>query len=177
MMAVKHLAGEKTSRALAGLTRMLKQGSRLVVFCDPIAAYQIAQEAASEGFALEHSLSRSTEIDPEFRGNYLFPAAHETVLILLYGNEPKEQRLNAAGLTAVATQYGEIPGSDWTGLTRSECAAVLVRAYASYGNHVLCATGGKVLIAESLKYGCDTVYLCSGDEKLAYYQQEFGVAE
>jgi hypothetical protein len=174
MLQAKNLK-EKTYVALDGLARQVKEGGRVVIFCDPIAAYQIVQEAGDFSLVLEHSIVRPVEIDPEFKNNYLFPVGHEVVLVLLHGNESKDQRLNVNGVKAVVDFHGVVPGTYLPHRT-VEIAELMLRAYCKAGDRVLCPTAGKHLINAAIAFGdLDVTYLTADAEKFTWYQEQFGV--
>jgi hypothetical protein len=166
---------EKTYVALDGLARQVKEGGRVVIFCDPIAAYQIVEEAGDLSLVLEHSIVRPVEIDPEFKNNHLFPVGHEVILVLLHGNESKDQRLNVNGVKNVADTWGNIPGT-YLNAVVEEVARLMLAAYCKAGDRVLCPTAGKHLINAAIAFGdLDVTYLTADPEKFAWYQEQFGV--
>jgi len=165
---------EKTFVALDGLSRQVRQGGRVVIFCDPMLAYQIVDEAAGLKLVIEHSIVRPVEIDPEFRNNYLFPTAHEVILVLLHGNESKEQRLNSIGIKSVAECFGNIPGTHLAMSVR-DVADIMTTAYCDEGSRVLCPAGGRHLIEAAIaRDDLQVTYLTADPERFAWYQEKFG---
>jgi hypothetical protein len=168
---------EKTFVALDGLSRQVKEGGRIVIFCDPILAYQIVDEAAGLKLVIEHSLVRPIEVDPEFKNNYLFPVGHEAILVLLHGNESKDQRLNSNGIKNVAECFGNIPGTHLT-MSVKDVANIMLTAYCKAGDRVLCPTAGKHLIEAAIAFGdLDVTYLTADNNKFIWYQGQFGGTE
>jgi hypothetical protein len=165
---------EKTFVALDGLSRQVKEGGRIVIFCDPILAFQVVDEAAGLKLVIEHSLVRPIEVDPEFKNNYLFPVGHEVVLVLLHGNESKDQRLNSNGIKNVAECFGNIPSTHLVWSVK-DVAEIMLTAYCKAGDRVLCPTAGKHLIEAAIAFGdLDVTYLTTDHNKFIWYQGQFG---
>jgi hypothetical protein len=164
---------EMASTAIDELTRQIKKGGRLALFCDPVESYKIVASATTYGYTLEHSLVHPKEVDPEYKGDQLWPIGHEVILILIHGAESKEQRNSDRCVERVLQLLGEMAGTTWYGPVQSMTQQLLT-AYCEAGDQVLCPTGGKHFIRESLDYGCKVTYLASDPEKFAWYQGQFG---
>lgn len=163
----------KASVAIDRLSIQLRKGGRLVLFCDPTDSYQMMAEGLSYGYTLEHSIVRPVEIDPEFKGDYLWPVSHQVILILQFSGDDREHRNSDRSVGRVIQSVGEVPGTIWDD-SLPDCVDLILTAYCKPGDRLLAPTAGKHIIGQALLYGCNVTFLQSNPVKMAWYRSEFG---
>ena len=155
------------SRAMIELERLVCPGGRIVFFSDDyLKSADIVSACQTWGFDLEQVLVWGQGK----QATKLFERSHELVFILRKDGKDDRPR-NAAKV--VSEHLNGYPSSVLHG-DLAFLTGILVRAYTTPGDLVLCPTGGTEFIAGSLDWGCETHYLAKDQEALAYYSKIFG---